>query len=224
LPESSWDLRELRLLAQRRGSLFRLCKLMFTKRDASIYVVPYARAQRYFSGSSEIAEHEVSSFLNAAEGIESDREPKLSIHESGQVHVHAAGARAGVVQSLPLAGFRGEHLATVCFDKFDGLPPYVGPVRTAGPEREFVFVVPDDVPSGRLAMYANAAEPKFARGQCLMTFTLVRPTLARPLFIGLHPISQAALGEPDRSGVTVIAGWDPATNATEALRYVYLRG
>ena len=73
-------------------------------------------------------------------------------------------------------------------------------------------------------MYANAEERVFARGQCLMTFTLVRPTLARPLFIGVHPIAQVPLGEPDRSGVTVIAGWNPATKATEALRYVYLRG
>jgi hypothetical protein len=87
-----------------------------------------------------------------------------------------------------------------------------------------VFIVPDDVPSGRLAIYANAVEPVFAKGQCLITFTLVRPTLARPFFIGLHPIAQVALGEPDHSGVMVIAGWNPATEAAQALRYVYLRG
>jgi hypothetical protein len=90
---------------------------------------------------------------------------------------------------------------TRCFSKtqFDGLAPYAGPVRAVGAGREFVLIVPDDVPSGRFAIYANAIEAVFARGECLMTFTLVRPTLLRPFFIGLHPIAQAALGEPYRS-------------------------
>jgi len=221
---STSDLRELRLLAERSGSLFQLCKLIFTRRDASIYLVPYAKGKRYFCGSSEIAEHEVTSFLNVTNGAESDLEPKLSIHQTGQVHVQAKGTTVGMVKSPPLNTFRGQHLGTVCFDNFDALEPYDGPVRNTGAEREFVFTLTDEIHSGRFAIYANATRAGFDRGDCLLTFTLVRPTLTTPLFVGIHPIAQPALGERGLSGVTVIAGWDPSTTKNEKLRYVYLRG
>jgi hypothetical protein len=218
------NLRELRILAQRRGALIRLCKFIFSNKDASIYLVPYAAGRRYFCGSTELPEREITTTLLYTEGAPTDGEPKLSLHQSGQVHVQASGARVGIVQTCPLEMLRGQHLATVCFDQFDGLSLFSGTPKPSGAERDFLFMIGDDVASGRLALFVNGLEPTFACGICTITLTLRRPTLVGPLYVGIQPIEQQKLGEPDRSGVTVIAGWNPTTRTSDRLNYVYLRG
>jgi hypothetical protein len=45
------NLNAARLLAQYRGELRRICKFVFSKGDASIYVVAYAATDRYLFGS-----------------------------------------------------------------------------------------------------------------------------------------------------------------------------
>jgi hypothetical protein len=58
----------------------------------SVYLVPYAAERRYYAGSVQVPEHEVSSTFGYRGGVELRREPKLSIHETGQVHVQANGS------------------------------------------------------------------------------------------------------------------------------------
>jgi hypothetical protein len=79
----------------------------------------------------------------------------------------------GIVHTLPLETLRGQHMATICLDDFDGLSPFTGTPRDSGPEREFVFMVGDELASGRLALYINGGEPSFA-ANCLLTLTLNR--------------------------------------------------
>lgn len=222
--ERTLDIREVRLLASWRDGLLRLCKLIFSARDASIYLVPYARGRRFFSGGSAMPERELTDTLRYPEGIESDREPKLSLHESGQVHVLAGSTRVGPLHTLPLATFRGEHVATVCFDRFENLSPFQGAPADSGPERDLVIPVESGVESGRFALYLNGIEPVFAGGECWFTVTIRRPTLTCPLYLCVRAIPQEPLGEAPRSGVTVLAGWNPALADLAHQNYLYVRG
>lgn len=219
----SQHLRELRLLVRRRGVLLKTCKIVFSNRDASVYLVPYAAERRYYAGSVQVPAHEVSSMFGYRGGVELRREPKLSIHETGQVHVQANGSKLAVVNSVPLPSLRGEHMATVCLDEFDGLAPFARTPRAGGPERDFVFEASEQVASCRFALYINGADPTFA-APCHLTFNLVRPTIVGPLYVGLRVIPQEKLGDPGRTGVTVIAGWNPFTRPEQPLEQIYLRG
>ncbi len=217
-------IRELRLLAQRGTGLLRLCKLIFTANDASIYVVPYAANRRFFCGSQSMPEREISQTWCYVDGVSSDREPKLSLHESGQVHVLAGDTRVGPLQTSPLASLRGQHVATVCFDRFDGLSPFQAVPASSGPERDQVIPVDAGVQSGRFALYVNGAEPSFAGGDCWFTVTLTRPTLTSALYLGVKAIPQAPLGEPPRAGVTALAGWNPLLSESARQDFLWLRG
>lgn len=218
-PES--DLRSLRILIQCDGTLRRLCKLGFSQRDASLYVVPYGPLGRYRFG--------VESFASVERKVEIDTElhgalsglpPHLSIHESGRVHIRSAGSTAGPLQVPPLLAWAGQHAATVSPVSFTGLAPFSKTPKQTGGERDFVFGVDtSNVQSGRLAIYLNGAEPKFAT-QCPMRFTLARPGLAAPLQIGLAPLSNEPLGPG--AGVTVIGGWDPTVASTAPASFLYV--
>jgi hypothetical protein len=91
------NIRELRVLVQHKGTMLRLCKLMFTSGDASIYLVPYASAGHYFLGGHEFAEQERQATFDFTKQLSSKLKqlPKLSLHETGQVHVQVGRDRAG---------------------------------------------------------------------------------------------------------------------------------
>lgn len=108
-----------------------------------------------------------------------------------------------------LGDLRGEHLATVTCIRFAGLGPLGHRPRINGRELDIVLTAEPGVESGRLALYANAGEPFFV-DPCPIAARLVRPTLERPLFIGIRLVPQTPLNpDPDASGVIAIAGWDP---------------
>lgn len=222
--DSTSNLRELRLLGNRKGALLRFCKLIFSQTDASIYLIPYAAKRRFFCGSQSMPEKEITKQFDYTDGVDTDREPKLSLHESGQTHVLAAGSRVGPLYASPLENLKGQHVATVCFDQFDGLAPFTGTVSEAGTEQDRALVIEDGVESGRLAVFINAEEPAFQCGPCWITLTLRRPTLKKPLYVGVRAISQARIAEQHRSGVTVIAGWNPTLGQLAHQDYLYLRG
>lgn len=115
-------------------------------------------------------------------------------------------------------------MATVCFDRFEGLTVFTGSTFNFGPKQDQVIPIEDGVESGRLALFINASEPAFECGPCWLTLTLRRPTLRSPLFVGVRAIPQASLGEPFRAGVTVIAGWNPTFDRLAQQDYLYLRG
>jgi hypothetical protein len=124
----------------------------------------------------------------------------------------------------PLADWRGEHVATVTLDHFENLASYAKTAKATGAERDFVLTIEEPLESGRIALYLNGAESKF-RDECLAYFTLSRPTLTDPLFLGLRPWGQAPLGDVgERGGVTVIAGWEPITDLDSPVPFIYIRG
>ena len=84
------SIRELRIVVSFDDQFRSLCKLAFTKVDASIYVIPYAPTQKYSVGTQRLREdvHSITFNLDGAQDYETA--PKISFHESGQVHATPA--------------------------------------------------------------------------------------------------------------------------------------
>lgn len=211
------NLRAIRVLLWYDEKLGRLCKFGFSQTDASLYVVGYGPRDEYSFGQHGFAEHEQSSTFNAAGiGEKSAEAPHLSIHESGRVHIRTnVSAQAGPLQVPPLSQWTGEHVATVNAVSFSGLASYGRQPKQTGAVRDLVFAMESpEQTAGRLALYINGTEPKFAM-ECNSHFTLWRPTLETPLHVGLAPLNDDAPLGPE-PGVIVTGGWDPATALTSA--------
>ncbi len=207
---------EARLCVSYRGQVFRVCKLAVSKVDSSLYLFPYGPAGVYFFGRLSIPAGEQSATIPFDQQETSADIPKISIHESGQVHIKAGGAVAGPMYTSPLFDLRGEHIATATCVRFSDLAPLEGAPKTSGPRPDIVIPAEEGVESGRLVFYANAVAPSFL-DPCSITARLVRPTLAGPLFVGVRSLAQGELSsEPETRGVTVIAGWDPRNPPPES--------
>jgi hypothetical protein len=216
-------IREVRLLVRHRGDLRRLCKFRFGQADGSLYVFPYAPNGRYFFGSRTLSERQSEDTFNFKEHLFSENVPHLSIHESGQVHAYIGEHRAGPLSIPHLSDLRGEHIGTISVDRFDGLGRIDGEPRQSTAEPDLVIQVQDEVESGRLALFANGARSEFGL-KCMITFGLSRPSLPQPLYLGLAPITQDPLGAPQRSGIVIIAGWNPTQPTGSELDYLFIRG
>jgi len=76
-----------------------------------------------------MAEHQVVDTFDFTDQQATDRMPKLSIHESGRVHIRVGDTTVGPVYTPQLATLRGEHIAAVATDVFEGLPVFQGILR-----------------------------------------------------------------------------------------------
>jgi hypothetical protein len=218
-------IRELRLLAVCGRQQFKLCKILFTANDASFYIIPYAKKRRYFCGGRKIEEHELKDTFEYTSGVAGDREPKLSIHQSGQVHIYSGKTQIGPLQSCPLTDLRGQHVATVSFDRFSELAQFEGALSQSGPEIDQVIQVDRNAKSGRLAIYVNSVESYFeSEFLSLVRFTLTRPCLKTPMYISVQAFCQEPLGGKAGGGVTVVAGWNPLLPKCAEVDYLYIRG
>ena len=68
MSDGNSDIREARVLIDDAGTLRRLCKLYFTKKDASIYITPYAPSGTFVYGDSSFAENVVQSTFGQRSG------------------------------------------------------------------------------------------------------------------------------------------------------------
>ena len=217
------ELRELHILVSHQAVCRRLCKLAFTRNDASIYLFAYARHGNYFYGGRSLLERQAQDTFDFTQQSESKDIPKLSIHQSGSVHAKVGKVPVDPLRISPLATLRGQHIATVCADSFGGLPPFK-PGRNSGATIYHIIPVEKGVDSGRLAIYINGIEPQFVSKRCRLIIQLRRPCIRRCLHVGLAPIAQFPLGTNDKPGVTVIAGWDPTRPINSTQDYLYIRG
>lgn len=87
---------------------------------------------------------------------------KLSIHETGRVHVrNGEGGGTQAVYLPHLATIRGDHVASVVADNFDALPIYEKQLRDDGPKLDIVARPPEGSSGARLLLYLNGLEPTF---------------------------------------------------------------
>jgi len=218
------NLRELRLLVDLGGDLRRIAKIAVSNTDASLYLFPYAPNGRYYFGGRRMNEVEFKDQVRFKDDLSSDDVPKLSIHETGQVHVQARGIRAGPNTISPLSEWKGQHIASVSVDSFSALSEFSGAVSSTGPNVDHVIPVDENIQSGRLVFYLSGDRPAFEEPNCRLVITLKRPTLANPIYVGIQMKAQAPLSEPHLGGVTVLSGWDAYPKPGEGMDYLYIRG
>lgn len=217
------NLREVRILVKRDETLRRVCKFMFSRQDASLYLIPYAANGQYYYGSNTMSGSEASVSFDCSEQFVAESVPKLSIHETGQVHVVSPNGRAGPLMIPPLADLRGQHVATVTVDSFAGLQRHEGPMRTAGAEIDFPLEFAEHSESGRLVIYVNGAEPRFV-DSCHWRFDLRRENLGGTLYVGVAAKHQKVLRSGPQGGIVVLGGWNPNAKPGESLNFLYVRG
>jgi hypothetical protein len=202
-----------------------LFHLSFDKNDHSLYVRPIAPTGVYLTGEGEIppgAAEQVAQF-----GARGAVPLKLSIHESGQVHVKedAGGRRmvAGPVLGPPLGKLRDAHVFTVTVDSFDILADMDHEPSRVPPEVDFGFPF-FEARAGRVAVWVNAVEPRFVDTTLAATITLDRGD-GRVLYVGMAGVPQEPMGDSPR-GLTAIAGWDAltASDSQAAQPFLFVRG
>ncbi len=199
-------MREMRFLVERRGTVRALFKVAVSNKDASLYLFPYGQGGRYFYGRQSLGEHEVRKTFSYADQFDTEGVPKLSIHQSGRVHVYYGRDRlAGPLWTLPLPEWRGQHIDSVVPDSLDSLAPYTREIKTEGPEFDCV-IESDDCENLRVVVYCNGWAPEFVDGWQAM-LTLQRPSLERPIYFGFMIFPERKLSQ--NGGITVLAGWKP---------------
>ena len=215
---------KFRILAQQGGVHRALCKVWFTRRDASVYLSPYCSTGEFFFGQSKIAERKATDTVDYRTQLSTAKPPHLSIHESGRVHARVGQETAGPLRIPALSTLRGQHLASVVVERFDAQPVYGSALRTSGAERDLVVPVEDGVRTGRFAIYANADGRQFAT-ECGIVFTVRRKSIAGTLYLGMRAIAQDPAGfDGPKHGLTMVSGWDPTGKPGREMPYIYLRG
>ena len=216
-------IRKIRILIQHRNICRALFKIALGQKDASVYFFPYGPKGKYFYGRQSMKENEISQTFRFMDDFNTDNIPKLSIHQSGQIHIHdSQNAIAGPLQTIPLGKWKGEHIATVTADSFESLAIYTKDIITTGPEIDHVIPCDDAVTNGRIVVYCNGQSSNF-NYPCRLTVQMQRPNLNECIYIGFAPISQNQLGNMSKGGVTVIAGWDPKKGINKNQDYLYIR-
>src|SRR6266542_1317431 len=106
--------RQLRLhLELRDGTLRTLAQVIFSASDASLYLVPYSRNGEYYYGEHRHPAGRADVEVKFKDQVAAMARPKLSIHESGDVHIYANDSpKAGPLRVRNIKEFRGEHIAS----------------------------------------------------------------------------------------------------------------
>jgi hypothetical protein len=219
-------LRKLRLhLEQRDGTIRVAAQLMFTARDASLYLVPYAARGEYFYGEQTFAPGQRNAEIKFREQVSAKERPKLSIHATGAVHIYSHDApKVGPVHIPPLHEYRGEHLATVSWDRIDLVPVHTGRMSTTGEQRDYAFRVPEDVKAGDFLLYANGVENRFLTEYVHFAIQAWGAEGAPPVYFGVTAAAQEPKGEAGEGGVTVLAGFNARQPPEEEAKLLFLRG
>lgn len=147
--------------------------------------------------------------------------PKLSIHESGQLHVkgptgHIVG---GPIHLDHLKGWRGQQVLTIAIDDVEVLPQYDNALRTEGTDQDIVLQLSHE--NARLAVYLNSEDPRFD-DPTQAAVGLSRGSLGSTLWVGLAMFPNDVLAQGS-TAVSIIAGVDPLDSGSEG-ELLYIRG
>jgi hypothetical protein len=220
------SVRNCRFLIEVDGVFKKVCRIVFAQNDASLYFFPYGCQDRYFWGEGLFPEGKEEETFTHSNEVGSQDKPKLSIHESGQVHVKLVQSdayKAGPLQTKPPWEFRGEHLAGLTIDNLRSLPG-AGKIKSKPKSPELAPRAKDLEHTRRFAIYANGEEPRFVY-PVKVYVTMFRSGLPAPLHIGITTFKQESLTQEDPAGgVTIISGWNPDNeNQLVEERFLWVR-
>lgn len=191
------------MVAMLNGSPRKIAKVSFSRQDASIYVVPYgpSATRRYACAVLPAGTQTMDIQTQSCEP-----NVHLSIHETGRVHVRSRNTEYCRVDLPDLAGFPGKHVATILAGSLKSLAPLDRPLRKTGQRRDLILdQIPGFVDGLGILLYANGSEPSFL-GPTAAVVELLRPTLPRPLYLGLGLRREDRLAAA--SGALVMSGWN----------------
>lgn len=203
----------------RRG----LCKFEFGN-DLSLYISPFSRKGNYYYGAQVLANGQVEKTFPFTEQVCVPKRPRVSIHETGDVHIRFGRQKVGPLRIPPIITLRGQHIATVTFDYFDRLPVFHGDLKDTFQLTNLRIELKEKALSARLRIYLNGERPHFS-ANCDHVMPINQPD--RPtLYVGLSAVTQSPLGSgiSIKRGVTIICGWDPTKPALVEQEFLYLRG
>lgn len=211
----------VRLLVRYGGTLRRFFNIAFTAGDASLYLFPYSRSGAYRYGVANMPPGSKTE-INFDQGTYSDKTVKLSLHESGQIHIKVPGrpelGGTSPVRIASLHGQRGGHVATFHATHFAGTADHPRRKLKTG-EFEHVLQVHDDE-AGRVAVYVNAVEARFD-DPCPIRIEMTRPTTMRPVHVGLRYMGHQPQCGPEQGQVIALSGPDPLVATRVGGKLVY---
>ena len=215
--------RSARVIVEKSGARYRLCTLSWSVQDASLFVSPFSRAAEYFAGSHPMADGQASIEIPYRAGTSLAKAPKLSVHESGQLHVKAPTGEivGGPIHLDHLRGWRGQQVLTIAIDDVEWLPQYDRALRTEGSDQDIVLQLSHE--SARLAVYLNSEHPRFD-DPTQAAVGLSRGSLGSTLWVGLAIFPNEVLAQGS-TAVSIIAGVDPFDSGSEGeLLYIRAQG
>jgi len=218
------DYKEIRFLAKSGSEVKKVCKISFSKKGFNLYIIPYGKNNKYFYGAGKIVGKNKT--FNYTSQYKAIRNPKLSIHQSGQIHIYYQNPKekAGPLFTMPLMEFRGQHLATVTVDNFYVLPTTDTIKNKHGIHNCICELTNKDI-SFRIIIYLNSYEPRF-----IYNCNLIYPIKLKDnnklnySYLGMAIVSQPQLNfSKSKGGVSVISGWNPRAPHNKPLPFLYLR-
>jgi len=215
-------MREARLIVEYEGSKRKLCKIFFSKRDASIYVQPYWSASSYFSGTKEYSTGQNSITFNFRDnGHETAVCPKLSYHESGYVHLKVGKNVLVKIEAAPIGTIQGEeaHILTLLVDDLGKLPLLSSDLRWKKSKKDLVYIAKNSGKSARVLVYALSGKAD-QLDSCPLTFHLRRPSASQVTTFGVRVVGQTPVGDGQ---LVMLSGWHPdAANVDNPAEFIYL--
>lgn len=226
------SIKSTRFLVQRSGVIRNFFKVAISQNDASIYIIPYANEGKYYGGISNLPKIDLGTLqqkvdVNYTEQIADEKMPKLSIHESGQIHLDIGSKRTLPHKIPPLENIEDKHIASVSTDVIEALPIFQADIKDSSTHKDIVINVDKQIPSVRVAIYVNGISAKFKYQNAVLSVgTDVRPHLKRPISFGFQFIPQGDIRVDSKGapGIVAISGWDITKPHTEENSFIFLRG
>lgn len=225
----------IRLLVFFNGDYLKVCKIVLSNNDASLYIFPYGvigdfySGKRFFDNDEETIEGKFTykDTFSYLKDINSEKTPKLSIHQTGRVHVHIGRKRIGPMRIGSVQDLRDEHIASVSVTRFDGLPVHKSELKHEGKERDYVFRGENGVDSCRFIISVNGFENVFRDVQNIVITmgNLDKVNLDRPVYYGIRSKAQQILDTDlnQSPSVLVISGWNPVEmDSGKSSEYLYI--
>lgn len=214
-------MREARLIVEYNGSSRKICKVFFTRRDASIYVQPYWPGSTFFSGVQEFNPGQEKITVDFSNGCKTSTCPKLSYHESGRVHLRVGKEKIAEADAAPIGTIQGEeaHILTLLIDDLGKLPLLSSGFRWKMRKKDFKCIAESPGRSARVLVYALSGKAEHLDG-CALTFHLKRQSSSQLTTFGIRMVGQKPVGNGQ---LIMLSGWHPdAAQVDNPGEFVYL--